>query len=73
MPHEVACAVCLQQSLFPAIKFRAAYMYTSPDIARRHWRSDGVIPLLRLFPVLGNSVAHHLAAGVLVESEWAKM
>ncbi|KPI85084.1 hypothetical protein ABL78_5850 [Leptomonas seymouri] len=73
MPADLAAAVCVQQRLFPALKFRSQYLYTSPDMARQQWRADHVIPLLRLFPLLGAPAAEDLAAQMVVEGEWAKM
>lgn len=73
MPVDLAEAVCTQQSLFPALKFRSQYLYTSPDMARQQWRADHVVPLPRLFPLLGAPVAEDLAAQMVVEGEWAKM
>lgn len=73
MPADLAAAVCLQQSLFPALKYRSQYLYTSPDMARQQWRSDHVVPLLRLFPLLGAPAAEDLAAQLVVEGEWAKL
>lgn len=71
MPKELASAVCHQQSLFSAIKFRSQYSYTSPDIARQTWKRDVVIPLMRLFPLVGAQIAEDLAAGILVEAFWS--
>lgn len=73
MPIELAEAVCVQQNLFPALKFRAQFLYTSPDIARQMWRTDYVVPLMRLYPALGAPAAEDLAACTLVEAEWAKL
>lgn len=73
MPAELAAAVCAQQTLFPALKFRSQYLYTSPDMARQQWRADHVVPLLRLFPLLGAPAAEDLAAQMVVEGEWAKL
>lgn len=73
MPVDLASVVCGQQALFPALKLRAQYLYTSPDMARQQWRADHVVPLLRLFPLLGAPAAEDLAAQLLVEGEWAKM
>lgn len=73
MPADLAAAVCAQQSLFPALKVRAQYLYTSPDMARQQWRADHVVPLLRLFPLMGAPAAEDLAAQLVVEGEWAKM
>ncbi|KPA83377.1 putative mitochondrial hypothetical protein [Leptomonas pyrrhocoris] len=73
MPADIAAAVCTQQRLFPALKFRSQYLYTSPDMARQQWRADHVIPLLRLFPLLGAPAAEDLAAQMVVEGEWAKL
>ncbi|ORC90776.1 uncharacterized protein TM35_000072000 [Trypanosoma theileri] len=73
MPQELAVSVCKQQNLFPATKFRSQYLYTSPELARQSWRSDVVIPLLRLFPLMGARAAEDLAASVLVDSFWADL
>ncbi|KAG5472510.1 hypothetical protein LSCM1_03911 [Leishmania martiniquensis] len=73
MPADLAAAVCAQQALFPALKYRCQYMYTSPDMARQQWRTDHVVPLLRLFPLLGAPAAEDLAAQLVVEGEWAKL
>jgi hypothetical protein len=73
MPADLAAAVCTQQGLFPALKFRSQYLYTSPDMARQQWRADHVVPLLRLFPLLGAPAAEDLAAQMVVEGEWAKL
>ncbi|CAD2217976.1 hypothetical protein AGDE_05227 [Angomonas deanei] len=73
MPMDLAKAVTLQQNLFPAHKYRAQYLYCSTDIARQQWKSDSVIPLLRLFPTLGSQCAEDLAASVIVDSEWSKL
>lgn len=71
MPLTLAKAVCAKQRLFPAMKLHAQFLYTSPDIARRQWRSDYVIPLLRLFPLLGKRMAEEMAASLVVDSIWA--
>ncbi|KAH9580164.1 hypothetical protein LSM04_009477 [Trypanosoma melophagium] len=73
MPQEMAVAVCKQQNLFPATKFRSQYLYTSPELAHQSWRSEVVIPLLRLFPLMGARAAEDLAASILVDSFWAKL
>ncbi|KAK7195454.1 hypothetical protein NESM_000472600 [Novymonas esmeraldas] len=73
MPADLAAAVCMQQALFPALKYRCQYLYTSPDMARQQWRTDHVVPLLRLFPLLGAPAAEDLAAHLVVEGEWAKL
>lgn len=73
MPKELAEAVCVQQNLFPAVKFRSQYLYTSPELARQQWRTDGVVPLMRLFPTFGQEAAEDLAAAMVVESEWSKL
>ncbi|KAG5498790.1 hypothetical protein JKF63_03079 [Porcisia hertigi] len=73
MPADLATAVCVQQALFPALKYRCQYLYTSPDMARQQWRTDHVVPLLRLFPLLGAPAAEDLAAQLVVEGEWAKL
>ncbi|CAG9578526.1 conserved hypothetical protein [Leishmania major strain Friedlin] len=73
MPADLATAVCVQQALFPALKYRCQYLYTSPDIARQQWRTGHVVPLLRLFPLLGAPAAEDLAAQLVVEGEWAKL
>ncbi|KAG5498054.1 hypothetical protein GH5_02851 [Leishmania sp. Ghana 2012 LV757] len=73
MPADLATAVCAQQALFPALKYRFQYLYTSPDMARQQWRTDHVVPLLRLFPLLGAPAAEDLAAQLVVEGEWAKL
>ncbi|KEG14891.1 hypothetical protein DQ04_00271250 [Trypanosoma grayi] len=73
MPQEVAVAVCKQQALFSAIKFRSQYVYTSPELARQLWRTDVVIPLLRLFPLIGARAAEDLAAGIVVDAFWASL
>ncbi|EPY22798.1 hypothetical protein STCU_04176 [Strigomonas culicis] len=73
MPHELALAVAQQQTLFPALRFRAQYLYTSPDVARQQWRVESVVPLLSLFPVFGAHAAEDLAASVIVEHEWRKL
>nr|6HIV_BD Chain BD, mL70 [Trypanosoma brucei brucei]6HIX_BD Chain BD, mL70 [Trypanosoma brucei brucei]6YXX_BD Chain BD, mL70 [Trypanosoma brucei brucei]6YXY_BD Chain BD, mL70 [Trypanosoma brucei brucei] len=70
MPQEVAVAVCDQQIQFPAIKFRAQYVYTSPETARQLWRTDAAVPLMRLFPLMGSRTAEDLAAGVLTDAFW---
>ncbi|GET90896.1 hypothetical protein, conserved [Leishmania tarentolae] len=73
MSADLAAAVCLQQALFPALKYRFQYLYTSPDMARQQWRTDHVVPLLRLFPLLGAPAAEDLAAQLVIEGEWAKL
>ncbi|RNE99009.1 hypothetical protein TraAM80_08450 [Trypanosoma rangeli] len=73
MPQDLAVAVCKQQTLFSAIKFRSQYMYASPDLARQLWRRDVVIPLMRLFPLMGAQAAEDLAASVLVDAFWARL
>ncbi|KAF8286115.1 hypothetical protein BCY84_01116 [Trypanosoma cruzi cruzi] len=73
MPEEIAAAVCKQQTLFSAIRFRSQYMYASPDLARQLWRRDVVIPLMRLFPLMGAPAAEDLAASVLVDAFWARL
>eukprot|EP00796_Vickermania_ingenoplastis_P006019 gene6019-4323_t len=73
MPPELAQLVCKQQCLFPALKLKAQYLYTSPDIARRKWRTDSTIPVMRLFSLLGKQAAEDLAAQLVVEALWHKM
>lgn len=73
MPTDLAEAVCAQQAMFPALKFRAQYLYTSPEVARQQWRTDSVIPLMRLFPTFGAQAAEDLAAAMVVEAEWARL
>ncbi|AIO00507.1 hypothetical protein LPMP_302840 [Leishmania panamensis] len=73
MPADLARAVCVQQTLFPALKYRAQFLYTSPDMLRQKWRSDHIVPLLRFFPLLGAPAAEDLAAQLVVEGEWAKL
>lgn len=74
LPPTLSRAVCGQQTMFPALKWRAQYLYTSPDIARRRWRTENTtIPLMRLFPLLGRPAAEDLAAALVTESLWAKL
>nr|CCC48572.1 conserved hypothetical protein [Trypanosoma vivax Y486] len=73
MPIELATAVCQHQVLFPATRFRSQYVYTSSENARQLWRTDVVIPLVRLFPLMGARAAEDLAAGVLMDAFWARL
>ena len=76
MPHlpiEHATAAWTQQQQFPALKFRAQYMYTSADHARQAWKTDHFIPLMRLFPLTGQFITEDLAANILVEGYWSKL
>lgn len=74
MSDELSKAVCAQQLLFPALKLKAQYLYTSPDVARRQWRTDRtLIPLFRLFPLLGKPAAEDLAAQLVVEAIWKRV
>lgn len=73
MPILLAKAVCAQQQSFPAIKLQSQFLYTSSDLARRRWRSDDVIPLMRLFPLLGKRMAEEMAASLVMEAIWAAM
>ncbi|CCW61558.1 unnamed protein product [Phytomonas sp. EM1] len=73
MSLELAEAVCVQQSLFPALKFHSQFLYASPDLMRQTWRTGRVIPLMRLYPLLGAAAAEDLAAGMVVEAEWARL
>lgn len=73
LPADIAGAACLQQSLFPALRFHAQYLYTSPEIARQQWKIDKVIPLMRLFPLCGAPAAEDLCASMAVEAEWARL
>lgn len=73
MPAPLAEMVCAQQQLFPALKLQSQFQYTSPDIARRRWRNDSVIPLMRLFPLLGNSMAVEIAASLAMDAIWSSV
>jgi hypothetical protein len=73
LPIDLATAAWRQQSMFPALKFRTQYLYTSADYARHAWKEDHFIPMMRLFPLLGQNVAEDLAACILVDGFWAKL
>lgn len=73
LPVDLATAAWAQQQLFPALKFRAQYMYTSPEHARQAWKSDHFVPMMRLFPLFGQHMTEDLAANILVEAYWAKL
>lgn len=73
MPTPLAEVVCGQQQMFPALKLQSQFQYTSPDIARRRWRIDSVIPLMRLFPLLGNAMALEMAASLAMEAIWSSV
>lgn len=70
LPFELAKGACLQQSLFPAHRFRAMYAYSSPDLARQSWRVDPLIPMMRLLPLIGQPMCEEALAHVLVEDFW---
>ncbi|CCW68140.1 unnamed protein product [Phytomonas sp. Hart1] len=73
MSPELAEAVCTQQLLFPALKFHSQFLYSSPDLVRQMWRTGNVVPLMKLYPLLGAAAAEDLAAGMVVEAEWARL
>lgn len=75
LPDDISRASCGMQLAFPALKLRALHLYTSPDIARRSWRSQeaGLIPLFRLFPLFGRYAAENMAAFLVAESMWKKL
>nr|CCC91109.1 unnamed protein product [Trypanosoma congolense IL3000] len=70
---ELATAACAQQSHFPALKLRTQFAYTSPESARQLWRTDAVIPLMRLFPLMGAWAAEDLAAGLVADAFWTQL
>eukprot|EP00758_Cryptobia_borreli_P018958 Tbor_TRINITY_DN7704_c0_g1::TRINITY_DN7704_c0_g1_i1::g.12466::m.12466 len=70
LPTEIANLVCRSQQLFPAIKYHTLYMYSSPEVAREHWRSDVFVPNGRLFPFIGANACDELLAEVLVDAFW---
>jgi hypothetical protein len=73
LPIDLATGAWEQQKLFPALKFRAQYLYTSADHARQAWKVDHFIPMMRLFPLTGQLITEDLAASILVEGYWAKL
>lgn len=73
LPLSTAEAACAAQKHFPALKFRALSMYTSPDTARQQWRGDDFIPFGQLFPLLGSAAADELLASTLVEGYWERL
>lgn len=73
MPLSLAHAVCTPPALFPALNYRAQFMYTSVDTARQHSHLHQAIPLLRLFPTLGAEAAESMAASMVVERVWAEL
>ena len=73
MPVELAKGACLQQSMFPAYKFRAMYAYSSPDLARQVWRLEPFVPMMRLLPLLGQPMCEEALANILVEDFWATL
>lgn len=63
---SLAEQACRQQLLFPAIKLRSQYLYCGVELARQGWVSDVCVPTLRLFPLMGHTMAEDLLARIVV-------
>lgn len=70
LPMDLAKAAATQASLFPAMKFRTMYFYTSPEIAKTAWRLEAFVPHMKLFPLMGHTISEETLAWLLVEDFW---
>lgn len=73
LPTNIANAIEDTSSLFPGVSFRTLYFYSSAETARQLWRVDPFVPLMRLFPLMGQSCAEEALAFLLVENVWSQI
>ncbi|CUF84596.1 Hypothetical protein, putative [Bodo saltans] len=73
IPSNIASAACEHDKMFRGLQFRNLFMYSSIEVARQTWRVDNFVPLMRLFPLMGQQASDEALAFLLVEDFWATL